>query len=292
MLNRYSVLSLLLILAACHAASSRIEPKPVPEDSPSPTPAVPEFSARGTWVIMPTNERHRYRSTTSSIIAFDDVNSPVRDSTSASIDYSIAVSREAEGGSYSATLETLSVHGGNRAVLPASNIHLPFSFTGHFESGKLTVDPPTQQVAPLTDCTNQISSALPTVHRSIVMVPLQLRKDMTWTDSTSINVCSGAIPVMLTALRTYRVLGETSVSGHQQIVLERLDKALSTGEGSEGQHRIQLRSEGSGQTQLLINASTGSLIEATGTNTTTITVTTSGRSQRFVQASREHVSER
>jgi hypothetical protein len=104
--------------------------------------------------------------------------------------------------------------------------------------------------------------------------------------------CSGSIPVTLTALQSYRVLGETTSGARSGILLERIDKTASTGEGADGQHRVQLKSEGSGQTQLLIDPLSGVLLEATGMNTTTATVTTSGRSQKFTQTSREYIFQR
>jgi len=291
MLSRYSRLfSLLLILVvACRPASRGTEPQPAVPEIPPPIAPTRPLAPRNSWAILPTNQPHNYRSTITSILESGDRPLLVRDSTSIAADFSLTLTRETRGFSYSAILETFLVHGATRASLVPTEVSLPFSLNGHLESNQLTVDSPAK---PEENCASQIISAIPVIQRAIVIVPLQLQRDMSWTDSTSAIVCSGSVPVTLIALRNYRVLGETSLGTRQAILLERQDRTLSTGEGAEGQHRIQLKSEGSGQTQLFVDTVTGSLIETTGTNITTLIVTTSGRSQRFVQTSREHITER
>ena len=124
------------------------------------------------------------------------------------------------------------------------------------------------------------------------LIPLELQRGQSWTDSTSTALCSGSIPVTLTALRHYQVIGEINNGAHIGLLLERLDKTSLAGEGAEGQHRVQLKSEGTGRTELLIDPITGALLEVTGTNTSLVTITTSGRSQKFTQTSKEEVTRR
>jgi hypothetical protein len=292
--NRFFIsLSLLVSLSACHSTSGRTEPEPViSETPPSRVPASVPLSSRTSWVLQPDSELHRYSSTTSSTVESAEPGSPIRDSTTLLIDFSLTLSRRHHGAAYSAVLERLSIYGGNRISPEAGEYHLPFSFTGRVESGQLVLDPINGQVSSAPDCSTQISSAFPAISRAILVLPLQLQKDLTWTDSASTSICSGSLPVILTTVRSYRVIGETETGTKPVVLLVRQDKTFSNGEGTNGQHRIQLRTEGSGQTQLLVATRTGSLIEATGTNTTTLTVTTSGRTQKFVQISREHVIER
>jgi len=276
---RYSRFSLLLIfLTACHSAGSRTEPEPAIGEFPSPLPSSPQLSPRSSWTIQPTTQVHRYRSEIISIIIPGESSAGIRDSISAIADFALTVQRDTKGLSYSASVEAFSVRG---QADPSS----PMSLAGRLESSQFTLNPP-------VTCTTQANSVVPALQRLVIPMPLQLRKGQTWTDSTSATLCSGSIPVTLIALRSYRVIGEISTGARTGVLLERQDKTLSAGEGSEGQHRIQLRSEGGGQTQLLIDSTTGAPIELTVASTLTITVTTSGRSQKFIQTSREHVTER
>ena len=282
---RCCVLFTVVGAAACHRPMQN-EPGPVTGEPPSAVPSLPIVSTTDSWSIRPSSQQHRYRSTTVSIVTAADAAPVLRDSTSSTADFSLSVSRDTKGASYSAVIETLSVSGGAR-ISGSSAIALssPVTFAGRFDPGQLTT-------ISAPECGTTASSAVPIIQRSILLFPLQLRRGQTWTDSTLSTVCSGSIPVTLTAVRSYRVIGETDTGGRGGILLERLDRTLSAGEGSEGQHRVQLRGGGAGQSQLLIDSSTGTLIETTGTNTTTVTVTTSGRSQRFTQTSREHIIER
>jgi hypothetical protein len=138
----------------------------------------------------------------------------------------------------------------------------------------------------------QISSALPVIQRALIISPTQLQKGLTWTDSTDTSICSGPVPVSLTAVRSYRVMGETKQGESPAILLERQDRTISTGEGSEGQHRIQIKSQGNGHSTILIDVQSGALIEMTTVNSTTAAVTTSGRTQQFVQTTRERIERR
>ncbi len=289
----FSSLGLLVSLLACRSASIGVEPEPVtPELPSSPTPVSVPLSSRTSWVIQPDLEIHKYSSTTSSILESADNGLPLRDSTSSTLDFSLTLLRRPRGIAYSARIERLSIRGGARVAPETGENRLPVSFTGRIESGLQTIDPSGSQFFNTADCSTEISSAIPAISRLIVTPPIQLQKGLTWTDSTSTTTCSGPVSVLLVTVRTYRVIGETGTGARQGVLIERQDKTLSSGEGTNGQHRVQLRTEGSGQTQLLVDTTTGSLIEATGTNTTTVTVTTSGRTQRFVQTSREHVFER
>ena len=278
---RFFLLPALLI--SCRSPASRTEPESVsPETRPSAPP--PQLSSRNSWILQPTSQPNRYRSSTISVVAMNQGAVSLQDSTLLTASFTVSISRDTKGASYSATLESLSLTAGNRTLQePAFTLPSPFSFTGRLEASQLSLNTP-------LDCSNQTSSILPVIRRSLVVVPLQLQRGQIWTDSTSSMACSGSIPVTLTALQSYRVIGETNTGAYSGILLERLDKTTSTGEGVDGQHRVQLRSEGSGQTQLLIDPVIGVLLEATGKNTTIATVISSGRSQRFTQTSREHVT--
>jgi len=149
--------------------------------------------------------------------------------------------------------------------------------------GHLTVDSS-------LDCNNEVSSIVPLIQRALVMPPIQLQKDLTWTDSTDTSICSGPVPVLLTGVKHYRVIGETRQGIIPAILIERQDRTVSAGEGTEGQHRIQIKSQGTGRSSIFIDAQTGALLDMTTVNSTTVTVTVSGRTRQFVQSSRERIT--
>lgn len=278
--------ALLIVTTSCLSAPSRTEPAPVIPENPSPLSPSTELSSRDFWLLQPTEHAYKYRASTISSVVMDQGTGSLRDSTALTLDFSVSINRNPRGASYAVTVDGMSLTPANRlSALAMTNLPSPVSFAGHIEASQISLSTP-------ADCNSQVTSTLPVIQRSFILPPLQLSKGQTWTDSTTGPACSGSIPVTLTALRQYRVTGEVNSGARRGLLLERLDRTTSSGEGSQGQHRVQLRSEGTGQTQLLIDPVTGALIEATGTNTTLAVVTASGRSQKFTQISREQIIQR
>jgi hypothetical protein len=201
--------------------------------------------------------------------------------------FALSVTQDPETLSYSATITAISFHGGSKTGTTAFAGQLPFSFTARLHQSRLTISSVTGRVIePSVDCSNEALSAAPVIQRAVVTVPSLLRRDMTWSDSTTANICSGSIPVMSTASRHFRVIGEVD----RGILIERQERTTSTGEGTQGQHRMRIRSTGTGTAQLIIDARTGALLESTGTHAASVIVTASGRDKQFTQTIRERIS--
>jgi hypothetical protein len=285
--------SLFFAIGGCHSPSSRTQPEPVSEIPlpGNPTAAVP-LSTKTRWIIQPTSEIHNYRSVAVAVLEAGIAGSSVRDSVSSIADFSLSLTRETRGVAYSATVEAFRVSGGSKISGSSSDLRLPFSFSGHIGQGHITTDLPTGSASSSIDCSSQTSSSISIIQRLLIITPVAMQKGMTWTDSTAATVCSGLIPVLQTVVRSYRVIGETQSGDVPAILLQRDDRVASAGEGSEGQHRVQLKSQATGKSSILIDALTGSLIDAAGTNTSIVSVTVSGRTQQFIQSSREHVTRR
>jgi hypothetical protein len=251
-----------------------------------PLPGAPSTpaSSRTSWVIAPSSQTHQYRSVVTAVIEQSDPSPGIRDSIRIMSDFNLSLERQARALSFSATIKNFSVQGSARTGLPGIPNQFPVSVRGRLEGSRLSLDMD-------ADCASETSSMIPGIQRLVVFLPLQLRKDQTWTDSTSAAVCSGSIPVVLTAIRSYRVISETEIHGQPALRLSREDRTTSQGEGSEGQHRIQLQSNGTGRGEVIIDRTTGELLESSVTSTVGITVTTSGRTQKFTQVSRELVTQ-
>lgn len=272
------------LTAACHASTRESQdPEVIPGVNPTP-----EISPgnRTIWTITPTAQEHRYRSAVTTFLELPDSAGIKTDSVKTIVDFTLSVIRTPDLLSYTTTIESMSLQSSTGTGDTPARSSLPFSFTGQLQQGKLSIILPSKQPASLTDCSDEMLSLIPVVQRAVLQVPLLLRKDLTWTDSTSANVCAGSIPITSIASRRYRILGETG-SG---ILIERQDKTTSTGEGTQGQHRVRLRSDGTGTVQLLVDSRTAALIESTGTHTASVVVTASGRDRIFRQTSREQIS--
>jgi hypothetical protein len=290
MLFRYRFLLLSALFTACRSSAPGRIPTPDIGD-PAATPVDLRTEA-ASWSISPTNQEHRYTSITSATL--ESAASPLtsRDTLISTVRFSLGITRDVVPPSYSARIESVSIQGGSRIVeaagLPPGS--LPFLFAGRLEPNRITLELPKTQTETSASCSNEALAAVPVVQRSIILVPLQLRTGMTWTDSTTATVCSGPLLVSLSTARTYLVKGQVAVRGYPAVLLEQQNRTSFTGDGVQEQHRISVRGEGSGRTQLTVDAATGALIDAAGDHSASLTITSSGRDQQFTQRSRERVT--
>jgi hypothetical protein len=282
---------LAVLCTACRSSTPGEPPSPdVGSPTETPTELNPTVSA---WTISPTSQEYRYTSVTSAILETAGLPQSVRDTIVSTINFSISIARDITPSSYSARIEAISTQGGTRirAAVPPATVVLPFVFTGHLEVNRITIELPKVQTDISASCVNETLAAIPVVQRSLVLIPLQLRTGMTWTDSAVSSVCSGPVLVSLSSIRTYQVKGQTVIRGRTVILLDQQSRTSFTGEGAQEQHRIRVRGDGTGKSQLAVDAMTGVLVDATANNTTLLTVTASGRDQRFTQTSRERVTQ-
>jgi len=284
MLKRiFGPLFIVILLSSCARGTARTAPEPATAETPLPGPSMPA-SSRISWTITPSSQTHRYRSAITAVIEQSDPSPGVRDSIQTTLDFDLSLERQPRFLSFNATIKTFTVQGSTRTGLPATPNRFPIAVRGRLEASRLSLD-----MDP--DCANETSSMIPGIQRLVVLLPLQLRKDQAWIDSTSAAVCSGSIPMVLTTIRSYRVIGETEIHGQPALRLSREDRSTSQGEGSEGQHRVQLQGSGTGRGEVIVDRATGALLESSIATTLAVTVTTSGRTQRFTQISRELVSQ-
>ena len=281
---RFIRVLILAFTAACHASTGGSR-NPEPTSGVNRTPDI-STGDRTAWIITPTTQQHRYHAATATLLELADSAGITTDSLRSTVDFTLSIARTPDSLSYATTIESISVKNGTRTGEGPMSTTLPFSFTGHIQENRLTITSPSKQSPGISGCSNEVLSVAPVIQRAVVQVPLALQQNQTWADSVSAEICSGSIPVTGTVSCRYRVLGETS-SG---VLIERQDKTISAGEGTQGQHRVKLRSNGTGTARLLVDSRTGALIESTGTHTATVVVTASGKDRIFRQTSHEQIS--
>lgn len=121
-------------------------------------------------------------------------------------------------------------------------------------------------------------------------VPAHVTRGLTWTDSLSVSGCRGPVPATTSVVRSYIALGEAPFAGMTTLHVRRSDSVTGKGEGSEGQHRVFVSASGAGTTDLYLEPTSGRFVGATGEQTVSLEVTTSGRTTRFVQRVADTVS--
>ncbi len=281
-------LTVVFVLIAC-ASGRGASPEPATEPAPVslPVPEAPPRNARTRWTLSPSNETVRYVSTILATIQSDSSSTVTRDTVAQQTRFTLLTATNSGSTAFLGSITEIS-------NLPGSQIGpndwastLPISFTGHITNGLMKIDELNGRIqSEELDCTNPMYSALSSIQRRVVVVPPQITNGTTWTDSLSTKLCNGLVPVSITSIRNSRVLGETEINGTPAILIERSERSFSTGEGSEGQHRILLKGETTGSARLYIDAHTGALLSSEGEQRTSLLVT-AGRSRRFTQVVRE-----
>ena len=287
MAEKYFRVALLLFTCACGRTAASPEPVLLPAPaSTAPAASLPVSPGR-TWTITPATQPQRYSSTASIALELVTDSARVRENITQRSRFTLLTGSASGFSSFLGSIESLTTETPTRIGSTELPAIFPVSFTGHIQNGNVILDAVNGQprTGPI-DCSAPALSALNVIHRNIIILPSQLTQGMTWRDSTSIAGCSGTIPVNTIAIRSYRVAGETELSGRPALFLERTEKTLSSGEGSEYQHRILIKTEGSGAGKFYIDRSSGALLAAESEQQIRVTIT-AGKSQRFVQVVRE-----
>ena len=163
-------------------------------------------------------------------------------------------------------------------ALPATTQRITL---GIFSTGDVQlVDPP----APASGAPCDAAAALATRARELIpRLPATLTAGATWTDSSTVDGCSGTIPTTTRTESRYTVVGDTTIGGITALQIHRADTLSAKGDGTQGQHRIALSATGTASTEIFVDPATGHFVGIDETQQTTVDITTSGRTQRFLQ---------
>lgn len=281
MLHRYKLTLLLTMIAGCTRAVPASGPVPTPANSTHP------LSATG-WRIIPTTEPQEYRSIVNTTLELDSASTRIRDTVTVHARFTLSLRRFPTLVVVSGSVDAFSIEAGSRIGVPVRLTTLPLSFAGRVTAKGLTLEPVGGQTKDqTTDCANPELTALGIVERSLMVIPEELQHGVSWTDSSSMTGCTGSVPVTVISIRTYEVLGETDYAGTIVIALKRTDRKYFGGEGTQGQHRVIMKAEGSGSGVVYVSRITGTMVYYEGEQNAIVTVTSSGLNYRFIQTLKE-----
>jgi hypothetical protein len=87
---------------------------------------------------------------------------------------------------------------------------------------------------------------------------------------------------MLHIVRSYSVLGDTTYSGSEALIIQRTDSTELKGSGAQDQHEVTLTGNGTGLTTIYIDRR-GVLLGLNSSQGLLLIIRASGRSRRFNQ---------
>lgn len=280
---------LILTIAACTRVSSG-SPDLSPESASPRQQTYPDHipGSSKTWTMASTAIPRHYTSVITTILEFLTDSGVIHETIIVRTGFTFSLSPSSLSSLFTVIVDELSVERGVRIGVMAQLPVLPFSFTGRVIGNGFVVEKVADQsISETPACTSSTMSTVTSILHTMPVVPTIVTVGDTWTDSSSISTCSGVIPTTLTAVRHYRVFDEVKHGETETILIERTDKDSFMGEGSQNQHRIIVAGQGMGSSRLYLDPTTGHLKNAVGEYRTTLTIVSSGRSQRFTQVVRE-----
>ncbi len=280
----------LLILTGCARATTSNPPIPETDRSPETVSVTVPGTSRQVWILKSDPTPQRYTSVSNVTLDLASSSGVSRDSMIVTSRYSLTYDRTDE--SIAGQVDQYSITAGNR-VGPVSAANVPMQFAGKVTHGQVLIQPSgsaVQGTSVRSGCPDLSLTIISGIRRSILVLPSRISPGMTWQDSTTSTICHGSTPVSLTLTHTYRIIDEVTWRGQPAILIERQGKSLSTGDGSDGQHRVAVAGEGVIRGKLYVDTSSGLVIEAEQDQEMRLTITSSGRSQKFIQTIHEVIT--
>ena len=278
-----------LVLSAC-VSSSSTPGLPLPSPGTQAEPSViasQEARAVKAWRFVPSPDSHSYSSLTTTVITANESPTARHDSSTTQLTYSIVTRQSLDTVSFSGLITEFTLRGQTAQPNEFKPL-LPIRFTGRIFNH--TVDTELSGSAHSIDangCVNPSQSVLMGVQRNLFFIPIEVKTEERWTDSTSSVVCSGMLPTSLTIVRSFQVKGESDFNNIPALVLDLNERTFSKGEGSQEQHSILTETQGVTTGRIYIDRVSGQILTTNLTNKTSLSIHSSGRVQKFTQISNQ-----
>lgn len=277
--QKTSLASLIWVLTACASHT------PAPEVSPHPSqPITTETTqidpTKRMWQLVPSKQRHTYRSISYTIIHDVAAPKPRTDTLTLNTYFTLDVNQLQTPTTISGYIDSVIAAQTSARTSRLDNPSSRVGFIGEITDGELTLKLSTNQA----ECTSRMTPVLGEIRPVITTYSQTLSLSSTWTDSISAMTCSGSeIPTTLKVIRSYRVLGETTHSTIQALVIERSEATHFNGSGNHDHHQVQIEGVGTSTSRVYLNITNGATIAVESTQKVDTAIRSSGRVQHFTQ---------
>jgi hypothetical protein len=187
----------------------------------------------------------------------------------------------------SGTVDKAELHTGSKIGTDSSRIQLPVSFEGSLDGHAVQLDlsgsSNSREISASSACTNPAMIVLGDIRTVLTTLPQEVTTGLRWTDTITTKTCSSTtISSMLHVSRSYKVLGDTTYSGLEALIIQRTDSTELNGGGAQDQHEVTLTGNGTGLTTIYVDRR-GVVLAVNSSQDLALVVTASGRSKRFSQ---------
>lgn len=172
------------------------------------------------------------------------------------------------------------------AIGAVQTVQLPVQLSGLLIGDSLKL--PTDSLA--SDCSPVSSVLTSDLHNLLVHFPTWLSTGATWTDSAELKGCQGMVRTTSHIIRSFFVSGQREYQGYPVLAVQRRDTIQAQGEGTQQQHRVELEANGTGNATYYLSPKDGQVIALTIEQELNLTITASGKHNRFRQSSKQEFS--
>lgn len=271
---------LLVAVAACRAPVPRQSLPPAESPAPISAPVAP---AR--WIFARDLLAKEYLVEQAAEIFVTADSGTATDSSTLVI--AAAVRPTADGG-VAGLIRSAVLRASGAPEMSISGLVLPMAFTGaastpgiqHSLSGRaVSADP----------CQTPAHSVLNSIRDIVVSVPDTLTIGQTWGDSGRADACRGGARLLMYTTRRFAVRSYEVREGRSVLRVDRRTTLRLSGTASRSGDTTVVEGLGSGTGEVVLDATTGALVEATASSTLEISVRGAVRSERARQLLRTRV---
>ena len=166
------------------------------------------------------------------------------------------------------------------AVQPVS---LPVKVTASLGDSGVVVEAPGEG----EKCNSAGSTLASDLRNLLPRFPQGAVSGMSWSDSVRTNGCQAGIPTVFDLRRVFVVSGVMTENSNPVLVVLRTDTISALGEGAQLQHRIALRSEGTGRATYYLDLAAGKVLRLTTGQNLILSFSASGRKGSFLETSQQ-----
>lgn len=287
--------ALVTAVTACalRGTSGSLPPEPQREPQTSQgglSPITAERSTTAAWKFVPSHEPRQYELVNKAIIRLQ-TDTTQQEAATITVRFSLATDVNQAGNTttFTGQITQISLQRGSRMANESVRPELlPISFSGSVDNHHLQLHRQELQSSGIP-CSDSTETYLTRIANQLNPTPAMLEKNQSWRDSLTATGCYGSIPVSGTMIRHYRVAGEAAIPKQHGLLVERLDSIHVVGEGSQGQHRVEIESTSTGSTHLFLDLQTGQLMNSGSELFANVLTRASGRETRFTQSTNETV---
>ena len=276
-MTRNTCTSILVLLATAGCAGGRVPGRV----APTPVPSVPtgSVSDNGPWPFAYRSDSIRVQISRSAAIESQADSGVHREISTNNTRETLTLTVEGDTVRYTAIADSFSTasQGQIGNVQPVS---LPVQISG-IVGLSASVD------SAISSC-DPVQATLETdVRNLLVAFPQQLTPAQTWRDSVVRVGCYGSIPMRAMVVRTFSVVGRTTLNGQSAVAIQRRDSVSAHGEGRQQQHQLVIDASGTGSATYYLIPDIGRLLHLTTSQDLEFAIRASGRMNRFRESAKE-----